>query len=66
MKGVHQAHFDIIQNLQWWSSTFLGARYSEQESVCGAFEKVDVHCKCLQGFIYRGTKLFCNIKGKWL
>ena len=21
-----------------------------QESVCGAFEKVDVHCKCLQGF----------------
>ena len=26
-------------------------------SVCGAFEKVDIHCKCLQRFteIYRGT-----------
>ena len=27
------------------------------ESVCGAFEKVDIDCECLQGFtgIYRGT-----------
>ena len=33
-----------------------------QKSVCGAFEKVDVYCKCLQGFPgYTG-----NIKEKGL
>jgi hypothetical protein len=37
----------------------LTFRYTVQnhESVCVAFEKVDIDCKCLQGFtgIYRGT-----------
>ena len=36
------------------------------ESVCGAFEKVDIDGKCLQGFtkIYRGTYFFLQYQGK--
>ena len=34
--------------------------YHEHKSVCGAFEKLDVHCKCLQRFT--GVRIFfCNI-----
>ena len=57
-RRVEEAILGKLQKIgQKTISNFSPFHLLQHESVCGAFEKVDIDCKHLQGFtgIYRGT-----------